>query len=82
MLGSFPADDAYEHLCILTLLPSLVFLAKDAWLESVFISCDLSSTLLARTEGHLVAYFEPDLTFRVAFLCHIVQKPVCRGCAT
>ena len=23
MLGSFPADDAYEHLCILTLLPSL-----------------------------------------------------------
>ena len=24
MLGSFPAYDAYEHLCILTLLPSLV----------------------------------------------------------
>jgi hypothetical protein len=33
-------------------------------------------------EGHLVAYLEPDLTFRAAFLCHIGQKPASGTCAT
>ena len=28
--------------------------------------------------GNLVAYFESDLTFRAAFICHIVQKPASR----